>query len=260
MKYIKLFMIAAALGLLVWFRIVPAILPPAEAGVRAINSLADSHEKIRAREDKAEVAPLVGGDDRNFGAGLKEFGSKDHLRQVDRQAALDRQNGAMPIAPDPYAFIQATNLHPQGCVPFSEPVVIYETSGYISYPRYSEHAMHPADNPFNPNPNYEGRGLSSPYGVPAPPLLGKVNTVLPYPDYQRHLALLVRATEKGVSSGWLPLLPKVGQTAAMLDPASWGRHGCLEFKVNQEPRLHGEITGGYQFKYIAADKYVGVQN
>jgi len=71
--------------------------PPSEAGVRLINGKADDHEVAKVGQARPELNRLVGGDDRKFGDALKDFGSEDGARQADRQAALSRATGAIPV-------------------------------------------------------------------------------------------------------------------------------------------------------------------
>ncbi len=71
--------------------------PAEDAGIRAIDRQADKHEVAKVRQAEPVIAKKVGGDDREFGNALKNFGSEDAGRRNDRYAAISRAKGEVPV-------------------------------------------------------------------------------------------------------------------------------------------------------------------
>lgn len=82
--------------------------PAIDAGLRFINRKADSHELAKVDQAEPKIQPLVGGDDRKFGEGLKGFGAEDGARRIDREAALARARGE--TLPVPVRFLPGSRF------------------------------------------------------------------------------------------------------------------------------------------------------
>lgn len=215
--------------------------PPAEASVRAITNLADDHEVARADDTELGIrdGKFVGGDDRAFGAQIKRFGTEAQLRTIDRNVALNRAIGRSPVTEDNEVTVKVAVNRPTGCVPFDEPVLLYEIGGQVRYEQYSA--------PFNRPP-------SDPFGVVRDSSLGGA---LPYNDPNRHLALIYQVWDGINGTAWLPVLTGPGQSGRLLIPqASQNAGVCLRFDVNQYYDLRGTHNeyDAYTFKHRVLKK------
>ncbi len=176
-----------------------------------------------------------------IGAEGAEISNRINMEQRVGRTWMNRASGASPTYEDNTVIVKVAVNRPAGCVPFDEPVLLYEISGAVRDAEYSA--------PFN-------RPHSGPYGVVRDSsLTGR--PPLPYNDPNRHLALIYQVWDGAKETAWLPVLTGPGQSGRLLIPqASQNAGACLRFDVNQHQGLrgtHGEHEG-YTLKHRVLKK------